>query len=69
MKLVRPDETLRRLRALVFAADPLLLEAVDDVDRALVAWALALSPRERLRACTNAGRALYGRRRAAPGAS
>ena len=38
--------------------DPLVLEASDDVDRSLLAWSLAMSPRERLRACTRATRAL-----------
>lgn len=39
-------------------ADPVSLCAVAEVDRTLIAWALGLSPRERLRAAVRAGRAL-----------
>jgi hypothetical protein len=39
--------------------DALLLEAAArEVDGTLLDWALSLSPRERLRACSNAARAL-----------
>ena len=38
--------------------DPLILEAAREVDGALLDWALSLSPRERLRACSNATAAL-----------
>ena len=38
--------------------DPLVLEAAREVDGALLEWALSLSPRERLRACSNATTAL-----------
>ena len=38
--------------------DPLIVQAAREVDRSLLDWALALSPRERLRACTKAGVAL-----------
>jgi hypothetical protein len=40
------------------ALDPLVLEAAKDVDLSLIDWALTMSPRERLRASTNAVRAL-----------
>jgi len=36
------------------AIDPLVLQAVADVDRSLLHWSLALSPRERLRSCSRA---------------
>jgi hypothetical protein len=38
--------------------DPLIVQAAREVDRTLLDWALSLSPRERLRACTNASAAL-----------
>ena len=38
--------------------DPLIVQAAREVDRSLLDWALTLSPRERLRACTKAGVAL-----------
>ena len=38
--------------------DPLILEAAGEVDPTLLDWALRLSPRERLRACSNATAAL-----------
>ena len=44
---------------------PELRAAARDVDRALLRWYLGLSLRERLRACTQAGRAL-GRFKRAP---
>jgi hypothetical protein len=34
--------------------DPLVVEAAREVDQTLLDWALSLSPRERLRACSNA---------------
>jgi hypothetical protein len=42
----------------VAVLDPLILEAAREVDGALLEWALSLSPRERLRACSNATTAL-----------
>jgi hypothetical protein len=36
----------------------LILEAAREVDGPLLEWALSLSPRERLRACSNATTAL-----------
>jgi hypothetical protein len=38
--------------------DPLIVEAAKEVDGSLLDWMLSLSPRERLRACSNASRAL-----------
>ena len=38
--------------------DPLVLAAAREVDRSLLDWFLSLTPRERLRACTRATRAL-----------
>jgi hypothetical protein len=38
--------------------DPLILQAASEVDATLLDWSLALSPRERLRACSNATDAL-----------
>jgi len=38
--------------------DPLIVQAAREVDLTLLEWALSLSPRERLRACTNASAAL-----------
>jgi hypothetical protein len=38
--------------------DPLIVEAAKEVDVTLLDWALSLTPRERLRAATNAERAL-----------
>jgi len=40
------------------ALDPLVLEAAREIDGALLEWALSLSPRERLRACSSATAAL-----------
>jgi hypothetical protein len=47
--------------------DPLILEAVREVDLTLLDWALGLSPRERLRASTRAEAALRKFVRASPG--
>lgn len=50
---------LTRVEAVQLAEfDPLVLEAAQEVDGALLEWALSLSPRERLRACSNATSAL-----------
>lgn len=38
--------------------DPLVQQAAREVDPTLLDWALSLSPRERLRACTRATNAL-----------
>jgi hypothetical protein len=46
--------------------DPLIVEAAKDVDGSLLRWALSLTPRERLRACTRATRALSRFRRVTP---
>lgn len=45
---------------------PELVAAADEVDQTLIDWALSLSPRERLDACTRATRALTGWRRVSP---
>jgi hypothetical protein len=45
-------------RQLVASIDPLIVEAAREVDGTLLDWMLGLSPRERLRACSNASRAL-----------
>lgn len=60
-----------RLKARIAAIDPLIVEAVDEVDVELLRWSLSLSPRERLRAATIAARTLKGFRRfaSAPGRS
>jgi hypothetical protein len=47
--------------------NPLLREAAREVDGTLLDWALSLSPCERLRACSNATRALARFKRVAPG--
>ena len=52
-----------RLRELVAAKDPLLVEAVDDVDVTLLAWARTLSPWERLRSTSVALHVWSGFRR------
>jgi len=46
--------------AQVRALDPLILEAVRDVDQTLLDWTSSLTPGERLRACYRAGMALDG---------
>jgi hypothetical protein len=56
-----------RAQARPAAIDPLFAEAAAEVDRGLLRWALAMSPRARLRACTQATRAL-ARFRVSPGA-
>jgi hypothetical protein len=56
----RPDESLRQWVARV---DPEVEAAVDDVDRTLLRASLALSPLERLRACSQATAALAAFRR------
>jgi hypothetical protein len=53
-------------RRYVATRDPELLTAAAEVDRSLLSWSLAQSPRQRLDACTNAARALGRFRRAAP---
>jgi hypothetical protein len=58
-----------RIRALVAKADPLLVEAVDDVDLTLLQWGLSLSPWERLRASSQALAFLANFRRDASAAS
>ena len=45
-------------RAADGALDPLVVEAAREVDQTLLDWFLELSPRERLRACSNATIAL-----------
>jgi hypothetical protein len=47
-------------RPVDLAVDPLILGAAREVDVTLLDWALSLSPRERLRACSRAS-ALVGR--------
>ena len=53
-----PEGEYERLRALVEKADPLLVQAVEDVDLALLRWGLSLSPWERLQASSEALRFL-----------
>jgi hypothetical protein len=48
------EREYQRLRDLVETADPLMLEAVGDVDLTLIRWGLSLSPWERLRASSGA---------------
>ena len=60
----RGRETVLGMPCLLFdrvagpALDPLIVEAAREVDGTLLDWALGLSPRERLRACTKATAAL-----------
>lgn len=53
----RPTSPATDFQALA-ALDPLIVEAVKEVDVTLLDWALSLTPRERLRAATRAERAL-----------
>jgi hypothetical protein len=55
---VAPEREYERLCAVVERADPLLVQAVEDVDIALLQWGLSLSPWERLRASSGALRFL-----------
>lgn len=61
---LRGRETVLGMPCVVFdlatgpALDPLIVEAAREVDGTLLDWALGLSPRERLRACTKATAAL-----------
>jgi len=54
----QPSSSPGELPAAALALDPLVLEAAKDVDLSLIDWALAMSPRERLRASTNVVRTL-----------
>jgi hypothetical protein len=49
-----------RLRRHLAAMDPLVVEAADEVDPALIQWALSLTPWERLCASADALRFLSG---------
>jgi hypothetical protein len=64
-----PDSQYTRLRDLVARIDPVLLDAVEDVDRELLHWGLSLSPWERLRSCSETLRFWSGFRRVTPEAS
>lgn len=55
-----------RLRARARALNPLIVEAIDDLDPELLRDALALSPFERLRVCSEHLRYLTSLRRAVP---
>ena len=55
------------VQELVRRLDPLLVEAVDDVDMTLIALAQSWSPRERLVNAYNAARSLAELRNAASG--
>ena len=61
-----PARHYDRLCQLVKQIDPLLVEAVDDIDRGLLEWALQLSPWERLSASSEALAFLSNFHRAAP---
>ena len=63
---MRPERQYERLCALSADTDPLLVEAVDDVDLALLEWSLSLSPWERLEASSKSLRFLSAFRRVAP---
>ncbi len=63
------EREYERLRALVARTDPLLIEAIEDVDRTLLEWGLSLSPWQRLRASADALRFWSSFRRGAPEAS
>jgi len=60
-----PHRQYERLCALVEKADPLLVQAVEDVDLALLRWGLSLSPWARLQASSGALRFLSTFRRVA----
>lgn len=55
-----------RVCAHVAQRDPLLVEAIDDVDLTLLEWALSLSPWDRLRAASGSLTFLAGFHRDAP---
>ncbi|MBI3769168.1 MAG: hypothetical protein HY271_11860 [Deltaproteobacteria bacterium] len=63
------EREYERVRDLVDKADPLLLEALADVDFTLLEWGLSLSPWERLRASSEALRFWSSFRRGASEAS
>lgn len=54
-----------KARPQLLADDTALQAAAAEVDRTLIRWMLSLTPLERLRASTNAARALYRFRRGA----
>ncbi|MFQ5667414.1 MAG: hypothetical protein ACE5I7_13435 [Candidatus Binatia bacterium] len=54
MQVMSPQSPYERLRRQLEATDPLVVEAADEVDVALIDWALSLSPWERLRASSEA---------------
>jgi hypothetical protein len=57
-------EQVARVLALIADRDPDVLAAAEEVDRSLLAWSLAQTPRQRLDACSNAARTLARFRRA-----
>ena len=65
MKRFSPQQ-LRELRERVAAIDPLLVEAADDVDEALLDYSLSMRPLERLGFATRSAHGLARFRRLAP---
>ena len=63
------EREYERLRALVARTDPLLIDAIEDVDHTLLEWGLSLSPWQRLRASSESLRFWSNFRRGAPEAS
>jgi len=59
------DAALAALEARLAALDPDLVQASHEVDLGLLRWSLAMTPLERLRACTRSARALARLRRSA----
>lgn len=66
--LMQPRGTYERVRSEVEATDPEVVAAIEEVDLALLKWALSLSPWERLRAASGTLAFLSGFRRVATGA-
>ena len=60
---MKAAEGFDELCARAAAVDPLIVDAIEEVDLELMAWSLSLSPRERLRAVSSAVRTLRRFRR------
>ncbi len=65
---MEPASKFDEICARIAATDPLIIDAIDDVDLGLLAWSISLTPRERLRAVSSAARTLSRFRRVAPSA-
>lgn len=64
--MVPRDDDFERVRDLVERIDPSLVQAMDEIDVALLRWGLSLSPWERLRASSSALGLLSGFHRVTP---